>query len=64
MEKAAALRPAHPRLIYNLADAYALNGNAEKSIYYLNQLVQMKLFYAVEKDADFDSLKNNSQFQK
>ena len=56
IKRAAALRPAHARLLYNLAAACALNGKTEDALAVLERLAAMDLFFAVEKDDDFKSL--------
>ncbi len=63
MKHAERLRPNHPRLLYHLADAYALNGKTGEAIATLEKLAAMRLVYAPEKDADFDSLKTDERFQ-
>ncbi|MEO8073672.1 MAG: hypothetical protein ABI891_13460 [Acidobacteriota bacterium] len=63
MKRAESLRPNHPRLLYNLADAYALNGEKGAALFNLNKLAEMKLFYEPEKDDDFSSIKNSEDFQ-
>jgi hypothetical protein len=50
------LRANHPRLLYNLADAYALNDKPDEAIKTLKQLADMGLFFEPEKDDDFKSL--------
>lgn len=62
MKQAAALRPDHPRIVYNLSAAYALNGRGEESIDWLGRLARMGLAYAAEKDEDFASLRDSREF--
>ena len=62
MKLAAELRPNHPRLIYNLAAAYALNGQSTAALTWLNKLASMGLVSNPEADHDFDSLKNEAEF--
>lgn len=62
-KQADSLNPNHPRITYNLAIAYNLNGKTNEAIAYLNKLVAMKLYYPVEKDNNFASLKDNTEFQ-
>lgn len=62
MKQAAALRPDHPRLVYNLSAAYALNGRKEEALDWLGRLARMGLAYAAEKDDDFASLKDSREF--
>jgi hypothetical protein len=63
MKRSEALRPNHPRLLYNLAAALALNGRQPEAVSTLDKLARMKLFYAIEKDDDFAALKNTAEFQ-
>lgn len=55
-QKANELRPNHPRILYNLADAYAVNGKADEALKILEKLSNMGLYYNFEKDDDFKSL--------
>ena len=63
IEKANRLRPNHPRLTYNLASAYALNGRDGDALLTLEQLARMGLGFSVEKDEDFKSLRENPKFK-
>lgn len=63
MKRANDLRPNHARLLYNLADAYALNGKTDEALAVLEQLAKMDLFFAVEKDDDFKSLFDLPRFK-
>lgn len=63
MKQADALNPNHPRITYNLAIAYTLNSKTNEAIASLNKLAEMKLYYQVEKNDDFASLKSNPEFQ-
>lgn len=62
MKQAAALRPDHPRVVYNLSAAYALNGRKTESLEWLTRLARMGLAYAAEKDDDFASIKDSQEF--
>jgi hypothetical protein len=62
MKRAHALRPDHPRLLYNLAVAYALNGQAGESISHLEKIARMKLVYPAAEDEDFAALRGNGAF--
>ena len=62
MKQAAALRPDHPRVVYNLAAAYALNGRKGESLEWLGRLARMGLAYAADKDEDFASLRDSQEF--
>ena len=50
------LRPNHPRLMYNLASAYALNGKQNEAIALLRRMAEMDLIFPASSDHDFDSL--------
>lgn len=63
MEKANAARANHPRLIYNLASAYAMNGQDENALQTLERLARMGLGYAIEKDDDFKRLADHPKFK-
>lgn len=63
MKEADSLNPNHPRITYNVAIAYTTNGKTSEAIATLNKLAAMKLYYPIEKDDDFASLKNNADFQ-
>ena len=41
MKLAAQLRPNHPRLLYNLAAAYAINGRSDEALSALRQVAEM-----------------------
>lgn len=58
LQMALRLRPNHPRILYNLAGAYNLNGYHEEAALLLNQVANMGLIYPVEKDEDFSSIKH------
>lgn len=62
MQKATQLRPSHPRLTYNLAVAYALNGRSAEALYSLRQVAEMGMVVPAAKDDDFDSIKENAEF--
>jgi hypothetical protein len=62
MQKAAQLRPNHPRLTYNLAVAYALNGQRDAALASLRQVAEMGMIVPAERDADFDSIKQTPEF--
>ncbi len=63
IKKADELRPNHPRIIYNLAAAYSLNNKKKDALNELQKLINMKLFYPVEKDSDFTALHEDSDFK-
>ena len=63
MEIANRNRPNHPRLIYNLATAYALNGRTDESLDSLERLTKMGLSYAFEKNEDLGSVREHARFK-
>ncbi len=63
IEKANRLRPNHPRLIYNLASAYAVNGRDGDALQALERLARMGLGFSIEKDEDFKSLLEFPKFK-
>lgn len=64
MKRATELRPNHARLLYNLADAYALNNKADESLKILERIAAMDVFFDVGKDDDFKSLFDLPRFKK
>jgi sugar lactone lactonase YvrE len=58
------LRANHPTLLYNFADALALNGRADEAIDVLERVAAMGMVYAPEKDDDFSSLRSSPRFVK
>jgi tetratricopeptide (TPR) repeat protein len=62
MKRAAELRPDHPRIVYNLSAAYALNGRKAEAVDWLGRLARMGLAYPAEKDDDFASLRDSREF--
>lgn len=63
-EKLDSIRPFHPRITYNLASAYALNGRQNSSLEVLERLIRMNNHTAFENDSDFVSLRNASGYAK
>ncbi|MGA7838887.1 MAG: tetratricopeptide repeat protein, partial [Ignavibacteriaceae bacterium] len=63
MQKALALRPNHPTMLYNLAVSYVFNNQYEKAFKILHKMAKMGLFYQVGKDEDFETLLNNDEFK-
>lgn len=63
LKRADALRPNHPRIIYNLAIAYSLNKDAKNALENLERLSKMGLVFEVEKDEDFKSLFDLNDFK-
>lgn len=62
MKLAAELRPNHPRLMYNLAVAYALNNKPTEAITMLRKTADMGLIFPASKDTDFESLRTLPDF--
>ena len=63
MKKAAELRPNHPRLMYNLAIGYALNGKSDDALKWLGAVADMGLIFPARDDRDFDSIRNRDEFK-
>lgn len=63
IKRAGELRPNHPRLLYNLADAYALENKTDESLKILERLAAMRLFFDVGKDDDFKTLFDLARFK-
>jgi hypothetical protein len=63
MKVAAGMRPNHPRLMYNLAAAYALTKHQAEALQWLGKMAKMGLVFPAGKDADFDSIKGSPEFQ-
>ena len=62
MKKADEFRHNHPRILYNLAAAYSLNNDKKNAFVELQKLVDMKLYYPVEKDSDFAASWHDADF--
>lgn len=54
-------RPNHPRIIYNLAKAYALNGRSDDAMAALTRLADMGLSFDAATDRDLASLSGNDK---
>lgn len=63
LKKAAELFPEHPALQYRLACASALVGNKEDAITHLRRVVEMKVYYDLADNADFDTIRSAPEFQ-
>lgn len=63
MKAAAELRPNHPRLMFNLAAAYSLNGQGGEALKWLARLADMGLVFPAAADDDFVSIRNSDQFK-
>lgn len=63
MKQASALRPDHPRILYNLAGAHALAGDKAEAVKILSRVASMGLYYPAEKDEDFASIKDTDAFK-
>ena len=64
MIKADEFRHNHPRILYNLAAAYSLNKDKNNAFIELQKLIDMKLYYSVDKDSDFAAYRNDADFIK
>lgn len=64
IRQAAELRPNHPRLLYNLAKAYALNDNPAEAVRLLERLARMGMLTRFENDKDFENRIAAGDFQK
>jgi hypothetical protein len=62
-KKASVLVPNYPRFIYNIAALQTLLGNHTEAVKALNQLADMGLVFAVEKQQEFEPLKNLDEFK-
>ncbi|HEX8737893.1 MAG TPA: hypothetical protein VF721_21355 [Pyrinomonadaceae bacterium] len=62
-KQAAGLRPNHPRLLYNLARAYALGGEPQKAFGLLEHLAKMGMLTRLETDAELQKLLPASDVQ-
>ncbi|MEJ2613459.1 MAG: hypothetical protein P8Z35_00720 [Ignavibacteriaceae bacterium] len=63
MKKADEFRHNHPRILYNLAAAYSLNNDKKNAFVELQKLVDMKLYYPVEKDSDYAAYWHDADFK-
>jgi hypothetical protein len=62
IRKANENRPNHPRLIFGLAKAFALNGDSDAAFAALERLAAMGLASRIDADDDFRSLKVDGRF--
>jgi hypothetical protein len=62
IERADALRPAHPGILYALASAQAMNGDAPRAVATLGRLADMGLAYDPTGDEDFAGLAADPAF--
>lgn len=63
MKQALALRPNYGLYTYYIAIGYALDGNREEAIGWLNRLAEMGLVYNVAANEDFKSLRETNEFK-
>jgi tetratricopeptide (TPR) repeat protein len=63
LKKAVELAPNYPRFIYNIAALQTRLGNKTEALKALNQLADLGLVFAVDKDEDFEPLKNTDEFK-
>jgi hypothetical protein len=59
---AAALRPQHPSMQYQLATAYALNGRTDEALDVLERVARMGFDYPAAKDENLSSLRESLRF--
>lgn len=64
ISKAAELRPNHPRLMYNLAAAYALNGKSDEALAELSILSEMGLVMPAARENSFAVLYESTRFKE
>jgi hypothetical protein len=57
-----ALRPNHPRVVYMLAGAYALDGDADAAVSTLERLADMGLVAEPQEDRDFGRIRESAPF--
>lgn len=62
MSAAVALRPDHPRLLYHLAIAQSVNGQAEAAVTTLGRLADLGVYLPAAEDADFAALRGREDF--
>lgn len=63
MKKALELRPNYGRYMYSIAVGYALSGNKDEAVQWLNRIAGMGLVYDVGADDDFKSLRDSEAFK-
>jgi hypothetical protein len=64
LTRALSLIPDHPSIRLSLARAQARLGNTSEALRLLGSLSRMKLFFAIDKIADFESIKASPEFVK
>lgn len=64
ISKAAELRPNHPRLMYNLAVAFALNGKPGEALACLGRLADMGLVMPAAGDQSLSGLRESARFKQ
>jgi WD40 repeat protein len=63
IKTAAEMRPNHPRLMYNLAAAYALTGHSTEALQLLVKMTEMGLVFNAEQESAFASIKSSTEFK-
>ncbi len=63
MRACARLRPDHPELLYALATAYALNGDADSALVCLDRIAEMGLTAPAREDSSFIALAGEKRFK-
>jgi sugar lactone lactonase YvrE len=64
MQAAVALRPDHPRWLFHLAAAHAVNGEAENAIATLARIADLGVSWRVPREEEFDPLWDREDFQR
>ena len=62
MQRAQALAPDNPAPVYNVACGYALMGNKQEAVRWLNTMIDMGLDFGVSTDHDLDTIRNSPEF--
>jgi hypothetical protein len=63
LQKAVALIPDHPTILYNIAAVSALLGRKDESLNALKTVAQMGLYYRAAQNEDFNSIKESEDFK-
>lgn len=63
VQEADKLRPGHPRLLYNLAGALALNGKKSEALATLGRVAAMGMVFPLE-DPDFAAIRESEEFRR
>ncbi|HXD30946.1 MAG TPA: hypothetical protein VN643_07515 [Pyrinomonadaceae bacterium] len=63
MKKALELRPNYGRYLYSIAAGYALSGDKDAALQWLNGIADMGLIFPAATDDDFKSLRETAEFK-